>query len=97
MAVLKVTPEQLQGVATQLRNGASNIEGVNSQLRGNVQPLGSEWAGLAQARFTQLWEQWARSSRELNDALNGIATLMNQAGASYATTEEQIARSFGRA
>lgn len=97
MAGLKVTPEQLQGVASQLRNGASNIEGVNGQLRGNVQPLGADWAGVAQARFTQLWEQWARSSRELNEALNGMASLMNQAGVSYATTEEQISKTFGRA
>jgi uncharacterized protein YukE len=48
---IRVTPEQQQGIAGQLNSGASNIESINSQLQSQVAPLGSDWAGVAQARF----------------------------------------------
>lgn len=94
---IKVTPEQLQSVASQLQAGTANIDGVLGQLAAQVAPLGSDWAGVAQARFEQLWAQWQRDARGLNEALTGIAQLMRQAGAHYDTTEQGIAASFGRA
>ena len=54
---IRVTPEQLASVASQLNGGAGSIDGILSQLAGNVAPLGSDWAGVAQGRFLQLWEQ----------------------------------------
>lgn len=95
-SLIRVTPEQLQGVSGQLNAGASSIEGTLAQLAGNVAPLGSDWAGVAQARFLALWEQWQTSSRQLHQALVEIGQLMNQAGAAYETNEQQIASSFGR-
>ena len=51
---IRVTPEQLQQVSAQLDAGASSIEGTLRQLAANVAPLGSDWAGVAQARFLEL-------------------------------------------
>jgi WXG100 family type VII secretion target len=95
-ALIRVTPEQLNSVAGQLNAGASTIDGTLAQLAGNVAPLGSDWAGTAQARFQSLWEEWQQSSRRLHEALTQIASLMNQAGTAYDTNEQQIASSFGR-
>jgi hypothetical protein len=50
---IRVTPEQLQQISAQLDAGASTIEGTLRQLAGNVAPLGSDWAGVAQSRFLQ--------------------------------------------
>ena len=96
MANILVTPEQLQSTAAQLQAGAANIESILSQLEGQVAPLQSEWQGVAQARFQELWAEWHRSSRGIQEALNGIAQLTQQAGASYQDTETSIASSFGR-
>jgi 6 kDa early secretory antigenic target len=96
MANIAVTPEQLQSVASQLNAGAANIESTLSQLAGQVAPLQSEWQGVAQARFQELWAEWQRSSRGIQEALHGISQLTQQAGASYESTEQQIAGSFGR-
>ena len=60
--LIKVTPEQLASVAGQLNGGAGSIEGTLSQLAGNVAPLGSDWAGVAQGRFMQLWEDMSRGA-----------------------------------
>ncbi len=96
MANILVTPEQLQNTASQLQAGAANIESILSQLEGQVAPLQSEWQGVAQARFQELWAEWHRSSRGIQEALHGIAQLTQQAGASYQDTETSIASSFGR-
>jgi len=94
--LIRVTPDQLSGVATRLRGGADGIDGTLGQLAADVAPLGSDWAGLAQARFSQLWQQWQTSSRQLQQALSDIATLMQGAAADYAANEHAVASRFGR-
>ena len=96
MPNIAVTPEQLQSVAGQLNSGAANIESTLSQLAAQVAPLASEWQGVAQARFQQLWDEWHRSSQGIQEALHGISQLTQQAGANYEDTEQCIATSFSR-
>jgi WXG100 family type VII secretion target len=93
---IRVTPEQLQSISGQLNSGAANIEQTNSQLQSQVAPLGSDWAGVAQARFHELWAEWQRSSQGLQQALHGISQLMGQASANYADTEQAVASTFQR-
>ena len=93
---IRVTPEQLASVASQLNAGAGSIDGILGQLAGNVAPLGSDWAGVAQGRFLQLWEQWQTSSKQLHQALAEIAVLMQRASGAYEANEQQIAASFSK-
>src|SRR5436309_3392012 len=60
--LIRVTPDQLAGVAGRLRGGAAGIDGTLTQLAADVAPLGTDWAGPAQTRFLQLWEQWRTRS-----------------------------------
>jgi WXG100 family type VII secretion target len=94
--LIKVSPEQLAGVASQLRGGATTIEGTLGQLSGTVAPLGADWAGVAQARFQELWQQWQTSSRQLQQALAEIGGLMQGAAADYEANERAVASRFGR-
>ena len=96
MPNIAVTPEQLQSVAGQLNAGAANIESTLSQLASQVAPLQSEWQGVAQARFQELWAEWQRSSQGIQEALHGISQLTQQAAANYEQTEQGIASSFNR-
>ena len=96
MPNIAVTPEQLQSVASQLNAGAANIESTLSQLAAQVAPLQGEWQGIAHARFEELWAEWQRSSRGIQEALTGISQLTQQAGAHYEQTEQGIAASFSR-
>ncbi len=93
---IRVTPEQLQSISGQLQSGAGEIESINSQLKSQVAPLGGDWAGVAQARFHELWAEWERSSQGIQHALQGISQLMGQASTNYADTEQAIASSFQR-
>jgi len=94
MTSLRVTPEQLQTVSGQLASGAAQTEGILQQLAAQTAPLGSDWAGAAQARFQELWLEWQRSAKGLHDALTGISQLTGQAAASYAQTETENAARF---
>jgi WXG100 family type VII secretion target len=93
---IRVTPDQLGSVAARLRTGAAGIDGTLGQLASDVAPLGSDWAGPAQARFLELWEQWRSSSRQLQQALSDIAVLMAGAAEAYAANEQAVAARFGR-
>jgi WXG100 family type VII secretion target len=93
---IRVTPEQLQQVSARLDAGAAGIEGTLRELAGSVAPLGSDWAGVAQTRFLDLWAEWQRSGAALHQALTGIARLTATAAASYESAEQGIAASFGR-
>lgn len=92
---IKVTPEQLAGVSAQVRGGAEKVQGILGELTSAVAPLGSDWAGVAQTRFQSLWDEWQRSAKSLQQALDGIGNLANQASMKYAQAESAIASSFG--
>ena len=95
MSGIKVTPEQLQGLAGQVCRGSSEIEGQLRMLGNTVSPLlGGDWSGQASQRFTSLWDEWQRSAAGLKHALDGISQVMTQAGRSYAQAEQQIGNLF---
>ena len=95
MAVgIKVTPEQLTMLSGQVARGAGEIEAQLGGLTQTLAPLGSDWAGQAQAQFQALWQEWHTAAKKLNEALQGISALMAQAGHAYATAEAQIASTF---
>ncbi len=94
--LIRVTPEQLLQVSGQLNAGASNIEATLAQLAGQVSPLGTDWAGIGQARFLELWAEWQRGGAQLHEALTGIASLTNQAASTYQSGDQGVATSFTR-
>ena len=96
MPNIRVSPEQLMSVSSQLQGGAATIESTLSQLASQVLPLQSEWEGVAQARFNDLWAEWQRSSQGIKEALTGISQLTMQAGNKYESNEQEIAGSFTR-
>jgi WXG100 family type VII secretion target len=93
---IRITPEQLMGIGGQVGGSAASIDDQLRRLSAQVAPLGSDWAGAAQARFQELWSQWQRDAAGLQRALQEIATLMSAAGRRYAATEQEVASGFGR-
>jgi WXG100 family type VII secretion target len=91
---IRVTPEQLQGLAGQVARGSGEIEQQLGGLTQALAPLGSDWAGQAQQQFQQLWTEWHTAATRLRGALDGISRLLGQAGQAYATAEQEIAATF---
>jgi WXG100 family type VII secretion target len=95
MTGLRVTPAQLQALGATTARISTDVRASHAQLRGQLTPLfGADWSGAAAAQFTALYQQFDVHARGLSDALDGIATLLRQAGVAYADVEQQIAASF---
>jgi WXG100 family type VII secretion target len=95
MTTFRVTPEQLTALSGRVSNGAGGIESELRSMASSLAPLGSDWAGVAQGRFTALWAEWQKSAEGLQHALTGIAELLGRAGEAYASAESSVAASFG--
>ena len=92
---LRVTPEQLQAMAGTVSKTAADQRAATQTLRSQLSPLfGAEWSGSASAQFTTLFDQFARHSQGMADALEGIGQLLSRAGTAYADVENQITASF---
>lgn len=94
MSGFRVTPEQLKGLSTRVSGGAGTISAELGALRGALAPLEGEWQGQARERFRELYDQWDSGAQQLQQALDGIATLLQQAGQSYEEAERAVASSF---
>ncbi len=94
MTMFRVTPEQLSTLSGRVSGGAGSIESELRGLSSSLAPLGSDWAGVAQAQFQTLWAEWQRSADGLQHALAGIAALLGKAGEAYASAETAVASSF---
>jgi WXG100 family type VII secretion target len=93
--MLKVTPEQLHTMAGAVSRTATDVSGAHSSLKAQLSPLfGADWSGTASAQFAGLYEAFDRHARGLNEALQGIGVLLQNAGTTYASAEQQIAASF---
>jgi WXG100 family type VII secretion target len=93
-ASIRVTPEQLGSLSAAVGRGSTEIDGTLAQLRGQIEPIGGEWAGTAASEFHALWMQWQSAARDLNAALGGISDLLRRAADAYAQAEAGIAASF---
>lgn len=96
MSQFSVTPEELASCASQLHNGASQIEQINTQLESRVNAVSAAWQGQAHARFQDVYMRWQNSQRQLQQSLAELAQMTQQASTTYADTEQQIAGSFGQ-
>jgi 6 kDa early secretory antigenic target len=95
LTAIRVTPEQLGALSARVGAGSESISAELHALASTLAPLGSDWAGVAQARFQALWDEWQHSAQGLREALSGISQVLAQAGTHYAEAERAIAASFG--
>jgi early secretory antigenic target protein ESAT-6 len=84
---IRVTPEQLDSIAAQLNGGASNIESLLQTLANQVSPLGSDWAGNAQASFENDWNQWHKGAQQLHQGLTGMAQIMQKTAEGFRSAD----------
>ncbi|MFZ5851346.1 MAG: WXG100 family type VII secretion target [Actinomycetota bacterium] len=95
MVELRVSDEALRGLAGTVRARSGEVASLLGQLRGGIDAtLGASWAGQASGAFQERFVQWQQGAQQLNDALQGLAVLLDRAAESYAATEEGIRQAF---
>jgi len=95
VSYIKVTAEELGTIASTLKTAAGNIQAENTRALTQVNNLvGSGWEGAASQQFNALFNQWKTSADSIQQALDGISTLLSNAGQQYADAEERIKQSM---
>jgi WXG100 family type VII secretion target len=96
MAIIKVTSEDLHATSASLKSAAETIKNTSEQAKSQVEGLvQGDWTGTASSAFDQAFMQWKSGADQVDQALNRIGELLNNAAQSYETTEQNITSSFG--
>lgn len=95
MGYVKVTSEELQGVAGQLNSTAAAIDSENAGAMSRVNGLvGAGWEGAASGQFEALCLQWKTGADQVHNALSQISVMLGGAAVAYTETEDSIRNSF---
>jgi WXG100 family type VII secretion target len=89
-----VSPENLQALSEEIRQGAAAIELILGELERKIAPFVDDWQGEARESFEGLWGQWQGGAGHVHQALVAISELLEKAGLAYAEAERSIAAAF---
>lgn len=91
MGFIKVTPEELRDQASQVSQGAGEVQDLLQKLLGQIHDLASRWEGAGSSSFQQLYDEWAKGADMTKQGMDGIAKFLTDAAQQYEDTDKAIA------
>ncbi|WP_370946461.1 WXG100 family type VII secretion target [Amycolatopsis sp. cg5] len=85
----KGTPEQFTQAEKQVTEVRVAMDQNLSKLRDNIEATRAGWSGKAADAFNNVMHRFDEDGRKLNESLQRIASLLEEAGSKYARTEAQ--------
>lgn len=89
------TPAEFTAAHQNVVNVKEAVEGELKTLWNAITQLQSLWTGPAQAAFMKMMQRFDEDSKNLNAALEGIATQLQAAGSTYQESEQSQMDVFG--
>lgn len=89
-----VTAEQVVGLSSQIRTGATGIRSELETLESKVAQLRAGWSGEAQAAYDAAQRSWTSSLTELQQLLEKIASSTEQIAHGYTSADKASAGRF---
>ena len=90
MGTIQVTPEQLEGKATEVRGLKSNHDETMQRLANLVRALNEQWKGAAQDAFRAKFEEMQPQFRSFSERLEKYAADMDTAARGLRETDRII-------
>ena len=81
--------------ASVTRQRSEELQQAIGALRSAAGQLAAVWTGPGAAAFQSTREQWERAVLPLQESLQQMGEVLNQASSAYETNESSIARAFG--
>jgi WXG100 family type VII secretion target len=78
VARIKITPDQVMGVAGDFKNASAQSSEMVTRLTGVINNLAPEWEGMSSQRFYQDFQQWQAAMKQFVDLLGGISLQLEQ-------------------
>ena len=94
MGAMSVRPEQVTGLAAQIRTGANGIREDLTTLESKINAVRESWSGQAQASYDEAQRKWNRELAEMQQLLESIASKTEQISSGYTNTDSQAAKRF---
>ncbi|WP_159809625.1 WXG100 family type VII secretion target [Cellulomonas citrea] len=89
-----VSPEQVSGLSSQIRTGATGIRSELESLDSKVSQLRASWSGEAQASYDTAQRAWTQSLTELQQLLEQIAAKTDEIAQGYTAADKASAQRF---
>lgn len=89
MARIRITPEQVRGVASQFGQAANQSQEMVSRLTNAINSMQPEWEGMTSQRFYSDFQQWSAQMTRFVELLNGISQQLNQIADRFAAADQQ--------
>lgn len=89
MARIRITPEQVRGVASQFSQAANQSQEMVSRLTNAINSMQPEWEGMTSQRFYSDFQQWSAQMTRFVELLNGIGQQLNQIADRFAAADQQ--------
>jgi WXG100 family type VII secretion target len=77
-----------------VRQVAGDLQTELNQLANKLDAMHGGWAGKAAAKFHEVRARWSDDTVQLINALNNIADLLQQVGATYDASEDNEQSTF---
>ena len=90
MAVIKITPDLLEGQAKDLRGKKTNHEDIYQQIKQLVGSLEQEWHGETQKAFYNSFNQKETVFRQFAEEMERFAVFMEQAAQRMRQADEEL-------
>lgn len=90
MALIQITPELLQGKATEVRGLKTTHDEAIQKLTNLVHALNEQWKGEAQDAFLAKFDSMQTQFTNFSDMLEGYAKLMDTAATELQNTDQAL-------
>jgi WXG100 family type VII secretion target len=91
MPEIRISPEQLRGVATQLDSHRQEADGLLASATTIVHNLQGEWRGMAQIDYTQIFDDEVPVMRaRVAEILNGLANELRRIAQTFEEVDQQV-------
>lgn len=96
MTQIRVTPEELENISSQVNGKASAVFDNINQATALISNLVSQgWAGTASTQFDSIWTKWDQGAKQIHQAMVDMSTYMTKAAAAYRDVDQQLAQGLG--
>jgi WXG100 family type VII secretion target len=91
MTQIRVSPEQLRGVASQLDGCRQEVDGVLSNAINAVHALQGEWLGMAQVDYAQIFDSEMPVMRaRVLEIMESLASELRRIAQTFEEVDQQV-------
>ncbi len=96
MARIGVQSEDLHNQSQRVAQGSAEVTELLTRLTGEIANLAGTWQGAASDAFQSRWTEWQAGASQVQQAMENMGQFLQQAGASYEATEDELRTAAGR-